>query len=294
MNRKVLVTGCTGFTGVYMMRNLLANGYDVYGLSTKSVGVRNIYPVNLLNVKDVNQVVASVHPDYVVHLAGISFVADNDGAKIYRVNLESTYNLLNAIYKYDSSVRSVLLASSANVYGNSVHSVIHETESLRPVSHYGVSKMAMENMAMVYARELPIIIARPFNYTGVGQDERFLIPKIVKHFKNRQKKISLGNIDIARDFGDVRQVVDLYRHLLEAEVSGQTYNICTGVPTYVRTIIDICSELTGHRMEIKSDSKFLRKNEIEQLVGNNSKLLTVVPDFCPTKIFDILKWMLGK
>ncbi|WP_137984288.1 GDP-mannose 4,6-dehydratase, partial [Pseudomonas viridiflava] len=87
---------------------------------------------------------------------------------------------------------------------------------------------------------LPLVITRPFNYTGVGQAENFLLPKIVSHFTQRESTIELGNLDVWRDFSDVRAVTSAYRGLLEARPLGKTLNVCSGVTHSLREVIEMC------------------------------------------------------
>ena len=113
------------------------------------------------------------------------------------------------------------MASSANVYGNSTLEVLEETAVTQPANGYAVSKLAMEYVAKTYMARLGIVITRPFNYTGVGQEPRYLIPKIVNHFQDRALHIELGNIDVARDFSDVRDIARLTDCLLKFSRMGK-------------------------------------------------------------------------
>ncbi len=171
----------------------------------------------------------AVQPDCIVHLAAITFVPHGDPLEIYQTNLFGTFNLLDAILAVGLRPRKILLASSANVYGNPSVEVIDETLCPAPVNHYAMSKLAMEHMARTYQDRLPILMTRPFNYTGPGQDQHFLLPKIVGCYRRRQPVIELGNLDVIRDFSDVRFVVEAYRRLLDSDVAGETVNICSGV-----------------------------------------------------------------
>ena len=166
----------------------------------------------------------------------------------------------------------MLLASSANVYGNCEASPITEAQPPAPVNHYAMSKLAMEYMARTYAGRLPIVITRPFNYTGPGQDVNFVIPKLLDHFARRAPAISLGNLDVEREFNDVQMVCDAYLQLLQHGDPGETYNVCSGQPYTLQHVIDLLTHITGHRIKVGVNPAFVRANEVHRLCGSPAKL----------------------
>ena len=172
---RILITGYRGFTGQHLADGLRRAGAEVFGLVHGDVGGAWELPGNLKSLEDMRRVVALVKPTHVVHLAGISFPAHDDVREFYDVNLFGTLNLLEALGGYDRKLEKVVIASSANVYGVPEVEMVRESLCPKPVSHYGNSKIAMEYMVRVWADRLPLIVVRPFNYTGCGQDERFVI-----------------------------------------------------------------------------------------------------------------------
>ena len=280
---RILVTGLSGFTGYYIQLELEAHGHTVVGLNS-----------DLTDPDAVSREVAQVQPESVLHLASIAFVEHGNLNAFYDVNLIGTLNLLTALAKHAPDVQSILLASSANIYGNSTEELISEDTIPNPDNDYAVSKLSMESMASLWFEKLPLFIVRPFNYTGVGQDDKFLIPKIVFHFKNRKKVIELGNLNVWREFGDVRSVANIYRKLIECCPAGKTINICTSQTYSLREVISLCGEITGHEIEIEVNPEFVRENEVRVLTGDNSFLKKTIGNWKKYTLEDTLRWMLQK
>lgn len=294
--KKALITGVAGFTGRYLAEELAAYDYQVIGLTHSSnqylpVGVSKLHAVDLLNSHDLVEIVNLEKPDVVIHLAAISFVAHGDIEAIYRTNIVGTRNLLDAIER-TGNVQHVLLASSANIYGNSTVEIIAEDVLPRPANDYAVSKLAMEYMAALWTNRIPITIVRPFNYTGVGQSERFLIPKIVNHFANQAPRLELGNIDVERDFSDVRSIVSAYRCLLELPAMGKIYNICSGQGFTLMQVIEIMENLSGFRPEICVNPAFVRSNDVKRLIGDKTALNQAIGIQPIINLEETLQWML--
>ncbi|UVW28343.1 GDP-mannose 4,6-dehydratase [Massilia sp. H6] len=290
--RRALITGLRGFTGYYLAQELSAAGYRVFGtvLPGEELGP-DIHAVDLCDREAVARIVDEVQPDVVAHLAGIAFVAHANSELIYRVNVVGTRNLLEALALGAHRPTSVLLASSANIYGNASVSVIDESVPPSPANDYAVSKLAMEYMARLWMDKLPIIIARPFNYTGRGQDENFLLPKIVSHFRRNERRIELGNLAIARDFSDVRMVSRAYRRLLAVAPSGEAFNVCSGSSHSLANLIDMMGQIAGYHIEVQVNPAFVRANDVLTLAGSNSKLTAVIGQLEPTPLSETLRWM---
>lgn len=294
--QRLLITGIEGFTGQYLAREMQARGYEVYGTAYNFEDPANrISSLDLCNPEAVQKTIQTIKPDLVAHLAAIAFVADRNVAGIYQTNILGTYNLLEALGNMEShKPRSILLASSAAIYGNNAVGEVSEDVTPDPTSDYAVSKYAMENMAKLWMDRLPIVVVRPFNYTGVGQPSKYLIPKIVQAFAERHPYIELGNIDISRDFGDVRNVVNIYGRLLEKNPAGQFINISTGVVHSLKDVISMCENITGHKIEIRVNKEFIRPNEVKVLVGNNMLLKSIIGEVTSSGLQETLTWMLSE
>jgi GDP-6-deoxy-D-talose 4-dehydrogenase len=292
---RALITGMGGFTGRYMAARLIAGGYRVWGTVRSQERVpRETTPIaaDLLDERALADAVETVRPDVVLHLAAISHVANGDIARTYAVNVVGTRNLLEALARLSHVPRAVLIASSANVYGNATQGIIDESVAPQPANDYAVSKLAMEYVAKRWNAQLPLVIARPFNYTGVGQSPDFLLPKIVAHYARGERSISLGNIDVSRDFSDVRDVVDAYARLIEVAPRGETFNVCSGTGWTLQAVLDALSRIAGYAIDVTVDPRFVRANEVRQLVGSRAKLDAVIGEMARVKLEDTLRWML--
>jgi nucleoside-diphosphate-sugar epimerase len=277
---RILVTGLNGFTGYYVKQELETHGHQVVGLTA-----------DLSNPDAVAKDVQNLRPEGVIHLAAISFVGHGDANAFYQVNLMGTRNLLDVLAKHADNIRCVLLASSANIYGNATEGIIRESASPAPANDYAVSKLAMEYMAHLWLGQLPIVITRPFNYTGVGQSDSFLLPKIVGHFKRGERQIELGNLDVFRDFCDVRSVANACRRLVEKCPAGQTVNVCSGRGHSLREVIEMMEAVAGYRIEINVNPSFVRANEVRSLLGSAERLRNIIGEWDSPPLRETLEWM---
>ena len=291
MKGRALVTGLAGFTGRYMARELEALGYEVMGLDQRHASRPGEHLVDLRNGPRLAEIVAAIQPSVVVHLAAIAFVAHGDVSDLYTSNIVGSRNLLAALAACKTPAQKVLLASSANVYGNAAVATLDEDCAVQPENDYAVSKYAMELLARQWRDTLPIVIARPFNYTGIGQSPNFLLPKLVDHFARRLPRVELGNIDVYRDFNDVRMVASAYARLLERGIPGEAYNVCSGHAYSIKDVLAMLAELAGYSIEVDVNPAFVRANEVRRLVGSNRKLASVIGELKLIPLADTLRWM---
>ncbi|MGH8191274.1 MAG: NAD-dependent epimerase/dehydratase family protein [Rhodanobacteraceae bacterium] len=293
--RRALLTGCHGFSGRYVTAELEAAGYDVVGLAHDDEPPREgVLRANLLDRSAVRRVVDEACADAVVHLAAISFVAHGDADEIYRTNIVGTRNLLEALAAADTRPRSVVIASSANIYGNAEVLPIDEDTPPAPANDYAVSKFAMEAMARLWMDRLPITLVRPFNYTGAGQSENFLIPKIVAHVRRGAKAIELGNTDVSRDFSDVRDIAHAYAAIVAAAPAGLAVNLCSGVAHSLDEVLRMMAKIAGYAIEVRVNPAFVRGHEVKRLVGSNARLRALT-GFAPSiPLEETLRWMVAE
>jgi nucleoside-diphosphate-sugar epimerase len=278
---RILLTGAEGFTGRHFADQARATGHDILPLQA-----------DLRDAQSVREALRGEPVDAVVHLAAIAFVAHRDEQAFYDVNLFGTLNLLEAVRAAGIKPSRVLLASSANIYGNCERSPIAEHQAPAPVNHYAMSKLAMEHLAQAKAGDLPLVIARPFNYTGPGQSGDFVIPKLVDHFRRRAETIALGNLHVEREYNDVRFACGAYLALLKPGAPLGTFNICSGKTHSLGAVIDELSRLTGHTPRIESDPALVRPNEIHRLCGDPARLDAACPGLSRPPLAETLRWML--
>ncbi|HCA02862.1 MAG TPA: epimerase [Halomonas campaniensis] len=292
-----LVTGGSGFTGRYLIAELKRQGRRVVALASQPCGADEHHAIDLNDAAALAALVNSVAPQQVYHLAALSFVGHPTPLDFYHVNVLGTENLLKAVSVLPDPPR-VLLASSANVYGANGQAVISEQVSPAPVNHYANSKMAMEHIANTYAERLPLMIARPFNYTGPGQAAHFLVPKIVQHIQQRASVIELGNTHVSRDFSDVRDIASIYCRLLtewpvEAK-SGSIVNVGSGKAVSLKDVIHRLEMLANHTLTIEVNPTFVRSNEIPELKACTQRLNAWLPSLKRYSLDQTLADMLEK
>lgn len=292
--KRALITGLQGFTGVYVADVLARQGWQVWGLGQTPAadGVSHYRCVDMLDRHALLEVINEIRPSAVVHLAGVAAPAHGDVDMLYRVNIVACRNLLDSLRSAGMPLQAVVLASSAYVYGNATEGMLSEASAPNPGNDYAVSKLAMEHMARLWMPHLPIVIVRPFNYTGVGQTQTFLLPKIVAHFKRAEPVIELGNVEISRDFSDVRSVADVYGRLLQVPPIGQSINICSGKAVSIAEIVAMAEKITGHRIKVEVNPEFVRANDVTALWGDPTRMRSLMGDWQPIALFDTLSWML--
>lgn len=268
---KVFITGISGFTGKHLEEVLLNAGYLVYGTTFSMPKENHHFKCNMLSKEEVSSVLNRIQPDYVIHLAAISFVASDNVPNMYETNILGTLNLLETLDNLSLSPKKIIIASSAAVYGN-IGSVLSEDMCPKPINHYGNSKLVMENMVANFYDKFNIIITRPFNYTGIGQESNFLIPKIVSHFKDKKDFIELGNLYTYREYNDVRFLSKVYLELMNRDFNSGVVNISSGITHKIHDILELMENISSHSIEVRVNNRFVRKNEIKELKGSSEKL----------------------
>ena len=290
--KKVFITGIESFTGRHLRNYLERAGYSVYGsVLQKSDADPAIFGCDITDKASCAQLLQKVEPHFIIHLAGIAFVGHGESEDFYRVNTIGTGNLLDAIDAMPTKPQKVIVVSSATVYGNQNATLLEESMCPKPTNHYAISKYGVESLAATYFKKFPIVVSRPFNYTGVGQSEDFLIPKIVAHFKEGKKSIELGNLHVRREFNDVAFVCEAYKRLLESSVESVVLNIASNRGIALLDVIEMMQAIAGYTIEVKVNPAFVRKNEIATLTGSAQKLFAAVGSIEQKPLQETLKDM---
>jgi GDP-6-deoxy-D-talose 4-dehydrogenase len=275
-SERVLITGGAGFTGRPLAKRLRQDGHDVFPIS-HSAGDPRGPNVDLCDFDAITHTLTQIRPSAIVHLAGIASPTHSKVGEMYANNVVGTANLFAALAMAKVDPTVVIVASSAQVYAiPDVDLPITEDCPLAPKTHYAVSKQATEGIAAIYSRQFPIIIARPFNYTGPGQATSFLVPKIVQYYAQRRSEIHLGNLDLYRDLSDVGRVVEAYSRLLSRSFGPITVNICSGRAIYLADIIKIMGDISGHSITPLTDRSLFRPDEPRSIVGSPARLEALI------------------
>jgi GDP-4-dehydro-6-deoxy-D-mannose reductase len=276
---RTLVTGASGFVGLFLIRHLLAEGHEVVGTvhysSKELLGGCRSMPLNITDWEAVRRTIAETSPDEIYHLAGVARPTSGAVEEFYEVNFSGALNLLEAA-REEAPEADVLLVGSAYAYGQ-VDRPIIEADPLNPVNHYGVSKAAADMLGYSYAvGGLRVVRARPFNHSGPGQSPDFLLPALIEQFAEiqagrREPIIYLGNLDSVRDLSDVRDVVRAYRLILRNGRPGEAYNVGSGRGVSVRELFELVRREVGMEVRLSVEPSRVRATDIPYLVANVGK-----------------------
>ena len=287
---RVLITGVTGFVGAHLTRALEESrspGFNIFGTTYPEhpprAGERQ-YFVDLRSESDITRLTGEVKPDWVFHLAAVSNVRKSwqTRKETLETNILGTQNLLEAVRNEAPRAR-VLFISSADVYGavEEPTGILQEGAPLRIESPYGFSKAAAEMLCGFYEKveDIDIVIARPFPHTGPGQTADFVCSDWARQIVRIERgestpALKVGNIDVRRDFSDVRDVVKAYILLLSKGRRGEVYNVCSGRAIALREILDFLIRETTKDMHlsVEADPSRMRKIDRSFQVGSNRKI----------------------
>jgi len=281
---RTLITGATGFAGSHLIDRLAQRrgviGWTRSGGHAHASPAIDWQPVDLLDGAVVDAALTQAKPLRVFHLAGAPQV-DSSWASVVphlQANVLGTHHLLDAIRRIGIRCR-VLVVTSAQIYGTSNAAPISEATSRLPANPYGLSKLAQDDLAQRTHRDdgLDVVIARPFNHAGPRQRDAFVLSSFAKQIALAETgraapEIHVGNLDTARDITDVRDVVAAYERLMEAGVSGEAYNVASGVARRIGDLLDQLLSRSRVPIRIVSDPERMRPSDTPMLVGDATRL----------------------
>jgi GDP-4-dehydro-6-deoxy-D-mannose reductase len=274
---KALITGVSGFVGRHLAHQLLKDGWQVFGFDRRRAGAgKNVYVGDLMDRHALTKAMEECRPDAVFHLAGL--IKSPRPEALYHANLVGTVTVLESVMELP--YRPVMIvASSSAVYGSGFGSrPITERFKARPTTHYAMSKLTQEFVALRYfdSFQLPVIIIRMFNLLGPGQSPDLACSAFARQIAlaetNGDNEIVTGHLKNHRDFVDVRDAVRAFALLAEKGKSGQMYNVCSGRAVLMRKCLDVMLSRSPRQFKVRVDAAKIQKNDIPIQIGDARKL----------------------
>lgn len=284
--KKIIITGVNGFVAKYFIEYLKQNNidFDILGLDIASESDLDIKykKVDLTNKSEVYELLNEYKPDYILHLASISSVSQS-----WQKPVESFVNNTNIFLNLIESVRElglnsrILSVGSSEEYGNYPAEAmpLKEEYELRPDNPYSIARVSQEMLSKLYAKHygINIVITRSFNHIGPRQKDIFVVSSFVKQLVEMSqnqtgKTLKVGNIEIVRDFLDVRDVVDAYYKILTIGKTGEIYNVCSSNGVKLKELIKIITQILKIDIQIEVDSSKIRPSDSNIIIGDNSKI----------------------
>lgn len=289
-NKRALITGVTGFAGSHLCELLLKEGVEVHGIQrwrSKSDNIDhlkdkiNFHEADLLDAHSLYKVIDEVKPNYIFHLAAQSYVQSSwaSPANTLEVNIIGSVHLFEAVRKSELGI-PIQIACSSEEYGRVFPNElpIKETNPLRPLSPYAVSKLAMDYLGYQYFESygLKIVRTRGFNHTGPRRGDVFSESTFAKQIAEIEKGLKepvvyVGNLDAVRDYTDVRDMVKAYYLAVQKCEPGEVYNICTGHGWKVKDVLNLLLSMSKVKIKIEADPERMRPSDVEVLIGDASK-----------------------
>ena len=288
--RIAFITGIAGFAGSFLAEELLMAGYRVHGAVMPGESRDNLAAIksevtldrlDITKPESCKNLIKKIKPDNIWHLAAFASVGRSfeDERNVFRVNVEGTLNMLQAAREL-TKLNRFMFVSSPDCYGlfKPTTRTLTEKDPLSPVSPYGISKAAAEQLCRLYFGKygLPVVIARAFNHSGPRQSPDFVVPAFARQIalieaKQQRPSISVGNLTARRDISDVRDIVRGYRLLVEKGQPGTICQLCSGRAVTMQKVLDTLLSLSSRKISVRIDKSRLRKADLPVLRGSNAK-----------------------
>lgn len=281
---RALISGGTGFVGTHLARFLVEQGVEVFVFSRTaprepSASV-TYFEADIRDLSALRQICEATQPDQIYHLAAVPSIADswNDPRATFDINVAGTHNLLDACMPLASRPR-LLNVSTAQVYGARGEAGLSEDCPLQPVSPYAATKAMAELLVYLYppSQRERVVTARPFNHSGPGQTADYVLSDFARQIAEmeigvRSPVLEVGDLEVERDFTDVRDVVRAYALLLHCGRGGQVYNVCSGATYRISTAVNVLQSLTSVRLAIQVAPDRARPGQPQRICGDPSKI----------------------
>lgn len=285
---RILITGSNGFVGGYLIKELVKKNHQIFAgvlEKTNEIEVEQ-FTLDITKPEQIKEALQHYNPNIIFHLAAQSNVANSweNPTATFKVNVIGTMNLVEAVWKYAPQIKLINIGSSEE-YGLTAKSEVELSEYMdcKPQNPYAISKYtnAMNIAQLAKKHVLNYIHVRPFNHIGPGQSKGFVVSDFASQIAEIEKYdlepiINVGNLDVYRDFLDVRDVVSAYVLLAESNVENGVYNISSGTPTRIRDILNELLSYSTSNIKVKIDNEKYRPAEVSSFSGNNTKLKNAV------------------
>lgn len=288
---KILITGGTGFAGSHLVEELVNQGYtDIHVTSLSGendfignlIGKENIHRLDLTDRLAVTDLIKTLQPDQIYHLASLAFVGKSfdEADRVLMNNINLQQNILLAVKDFCKKAR-LLVVGSAEEYGVSISDdeiPVSESHIFRPINPYAVSKVSQDMLAYAYfiSYGLDIVTVRPFNHIGERQTAEFAIPAFVKQIidieRGSQQELNVGDLSTIRDFTDVKDMVKAYILVMNKGIAGECYNIGSGTGVKMSQIVEMLVKHAKVDIKITVENDRLRPHDISKMVADNAKI----------------------
>ena len=312
-DKRIIITGISGFAGSHLAEQLLDLGCDVHGTIRRHAvpmheniehlrGRITLHEADITSAERIYEIFDKIRPNAVFHLAAESFVPTSfrEPARVTTNNIIGTIKLFEAARRFGDELESIQVACSSEQYGLVDSEEVPVIEDLkknpfRPRSIYGITKVATEQVAWLYHNSygVPSIITRGFNHEGPRRGIQFVTSvihrQIAEILENQKHKIIIGNPNSIRDFTHVKDTVNAYIIVSEKRKYGEPYNVCSGKGITIADYVELAKNVFNIDVNVYIDPDRMRPSEVPLLIGRNDKIVKDTGWRPVRSIIDIIK-----